>query len=174
MQAWDEGGGISFFTLQLLICLHFRVLRNNQSFLCKRAFLFLAKREGKTEEATGVGSAGICESGQKRKSIPSSGNSRSKDMKVEKLLGYLGDVSSALLQEAEGDLGCGVVKMSRNGELKQPSSKVSYAPQGQRAMGTWDGHCRLGAGETAGRGWGAVVGQEVSAVVQPGLCLTIN
>lgn len=110
----------------------------------------------------------------KSESIPSSGNSRSKDMKVEKLLGYLGDVSSALLQEAEGDLGCGVVKMSRNGELKQPSSKVSYAPQRRRAMGTWDGHCRLGAGETAGRGWGAVVGQEISAVVQSGLCLTIN
>ena len=81
---------------------------------------------------------------------------------------------SALLQEPEDDLGCGVVKMSRNGKLKQPSSKMSYAPQGQRAMGTWGGHCKLGPGETAGRGWGAVVGQEVSAVVHPDLCLTIS
>ena len=102
MQAWDEGGGISFFTLQLLICLHFHVLRNNQSFLCKRAFLFLAKREGKREEAIGVGSEGISESGQKRKSIPSSGNSRSKDLKVEKLLGYLGDVRFSSVTRARG------------------------------------------------------------------------
>ena len=68
---------------------------------------FSSQNRRKRKRPLELGSEGSCESGQEQKSIPSSGNSRSKDLKVEKLLGCLEDVRFILLQEPVGSWGEG-------------------------------------------------------------------
>lgn len=96
-----------------------------------------------------------CESG---KSIPSGGNSRSKDAKVEKPLWYLGDCQVQLHYRVQRVTWDGrLVKTNQHSELKQPSFKCVMCPSGTGDMRVNTVGCGLGRllGEDTGRGWGS-------------------
>lgn len=139
-----------------------------------RAFLFTKKQSGhamqkiisfssqnrrKRKRPLELGSEGSCESGEEQKSIPGSGNRRSTDLKADARFTGLWGSFCYRNQWGPG------VKVNSISELKQLSSKGVMCPLGS------------GGREHMGRCWertGATVGQEVSAAVQLGLCLTIN
>ena len=138
---WGRWNFIIYSTISDLLAFPF--IKKQSGHAMQKIISFSSQNRRKRKRPLELGSERSCESGEEQKSIPGSGNSRSKDLKVD--VRFTG-LSGSFCYRNQWRPG---VKVHQNCELKQPSSKGVMYPLGS------GGPEHVGAllGENGGYSW---------------------